>query len=60
MASSPRPRMTAPDRTIVAADGTRVVYRREGEGPALLLCNGITTSRFFWTTWRRAGPSGSR
>ena len=41
--------MTAPDRTIVAADGTRVVYRREGEGPALLLCNGITTSRFFWT-----------
>lgn len=41
--------MPARERTIVAADGTRVFYRREGEGPALLLCNGITTSRFFWT-----------
>jgi pimeloyl-ACP methyl ester carboxylesterase len=41
--------MSAPERCIFAADGTRVVYRREGEGPALLLCNGITTSGFFWT-----------
>lgn len=41
--------MTARERILVAADGTRVAYRREGEGPALLLCNGITTSSFFWT-----------
>lgn len=34
---------------IVAADGTRVAYRVSGRGPALVLCNGITTSNFFWT-----------
>lgn len=37
------------ERSIIAADGTRVAYRIGGEGPALILCNGITTSHFFWT-----------
>jgi pimeloyl-ACP methyl ester carboxylesterase len=37
------------ERHIVAADGTRVAYRVSGSGPALVLCNGITTSNFFWT-----------
>ncbi len=45
------------ERSIIAADGTRVAYRVGGEGPALILCNGITTSNFFWTNmearWRR-------
>jgi pimeloyl-ACP methyl ester carboxylesterase len=40
--------MLARDRSLIAADGTRIAYRRQGEGPALLLCNGITTSDFFW------------
>ncbi len=30
-------------------DGTQIVYRVIGEeGPALLLCNGVTTTHFFW------------
>lgn len=37
------------ERSIIAADGTRVAYRIGGGGPALILCNGITTSHFFWT-----------
>ncbi|MBC8067347.1 MAG: alpha/beta hydrolase [Deltaproteobacteria bacterium] len=34
--------------TIIAADGTAVVWRDRGAGPPLVLCNGITTSDFFW------------
>jgi pimeloyl-ACP methyl ester carboxylesterase len=41
--------MNPRERHIVAADGTRVAYRVTGRGPALVLCNGITTSNFFWT-----------
>jgi pimeloyl-ACP methyl ester carboxylesterase len=41
--------MSSHTRSIIAADGTRVAYRVEGRGPALLLCNGLTTSDFFWT-----------
>lgn len=41
--------MLSNDRHVRAADGTRVAYRREGSGPALVLCNGITTSNDFWT-----------
>lgn len=40
------------ERSIIAEDGTRVAYRVTGRGPALLLCNGITTSDFFWTHLR--------
>lgn len=36
------------DRSITAADGTRVAYGVHGQGPALVLTNGITTSAFFW------------
>lgn len=36
------------DRSILAADGTRVAYGVHGRGPALVLTNGITTSTFFW------------
>jgi 3-oxoadipate enol-lactonase/4-carboxymuconolactone decarboxylase len=31
-----------------AADGTRIAYRSEGAGPALLLSTGLTTSIAFW------------
>jgi pimeloyl-ACP methyl ester carboxylesterase len=34
--------------SIIAADGTRITWREHGEGPPLVLCNGITTSDFFW------------
>ena len=31
-----------------ASDGTRLYYRAEGQGPALLLSNGVGVSTFFW------------
>jgi len=31
-----------------AADGTRLVFRVMGEGPPLVLANGVSTSEFFW------------
>ncbi len=31
-----------------AADGTRLVYRVMGQGPPLVLANGVSTSAFFW------------
>ena len=34
--------------SITLADGTRIVYRVVGEGPPLMLFNGVTTSNFFW------------
>lgn len=40
--------MAAEAKTIAAPDGTRIRYELEGEGPALMLTNGLTTSRFFW------------
>jgi pimeloyl-ACP methyl ester carboxylesterase len=36
------------DRTLVIADGTRISYRLEGSGPALVLTNGLTTTTTFW------------
>jgi pimeloyl-ACP methyl ester carboxylesterase len=36
------------DRTLVIADGTRITYRVEGSGPALVLTNGLTTTTTFW------------
>lgn len=32
----------------VASDGTRISYRVQGQGPALVLTNGLTTSTVFW------------
>ena len=31
-----------------AADGTRLAYRLMGQGPPLVLANGVSTSEFFW------------
>src|SRR4051812_36631578 len=36
------------DRTLAMPDGTRIAYRVEGEGPALVLTNGLTTTTTFW------------
>ncbi len=36
------------DRSVVAADGTRIAYGIQGDGPPLLLTNGLTTSVFYW------------
>jgi pimeloyl-ACP methyl ester carboxylesterase len=45
-------------RTLVRPDGTRIAYRVEGRGPALVLTNGLTTSTVFWKhlvpAWSRA------
>lgn len=38
----------AETRFVEAADGTCIAYRVRGEGPPLVLCNGLTTSDFFW------------
>jgi 3-oxoadipate enol-lactonase len=36
------------DRSLLAADGTRIAYGVVGSGPALMLTNGLTTSTGFW------------
>jgi pimeloyl-ACP methyl ester carboxylesterase len=36
------------DQTLVIGDGTRIAYRIEGHGPALILTNGLTTTTTFW------------
>jgi pimeloyl-ACP methyl ester carboxylesterase len=36
------------DRTLLCHDGTRIAYRVEGSGPALVLTNGLTTTTTFW------------
>lgn len=36
------------DRALTAHDGTRIAYRVEGTGPALVLTNGLTTTTMFW------------
>ena len=36
------------DRTVVAADGTRVAYGIHGDGPPVVLVNGLTTSVYYW------------
>lgn len=40
--------VTEPANIVNSADGTRLAWRERGEGPPLVLCNGITTSEFFW------------
>lgn len=37
-----------PSRFVAAADGTRIAYREVGEGPPIVLANGLSTSDFFW------------
>jgi pimeloyl-ACP methyl ester carboxylesterase len=36
------------ERQLIAEDGTSVAYTIEGQGSALLLTNGLTTSSYFW------------
>jgi pimeloyl-ACP methyl ester carboxylesterase len=36
------------DRTLLAEDGTRIAYGVAGNGPALVLTNGLTTTTNFW------------
>jgi pimeloyl-ACP methyl ester carboxylesterase len=36
------------DRTLQALDGTRIAYGVQGDGPAVLLTNGLTTTTTFW------------
>uniref|UniRef100_A0A7S0BCK3 AB hydrolase-1 domain-containing protein n=1 Tax=Pyrodinium bahamense TaxID=73915 RepID=A0A7S0BCK3_9DINO len=33
---------------VAAVDGTQIVYEVCGAGPVMVLCNGFTTSSFFW------------
>jgi pimeloyl-ACP methyl ester carboxylesterase len=40
--------MAAHTGTVDAPDGTRVYFEVEGQGPPLVLTNGLTTTRFFW------------
>jgi pimeloyl-ACP methyl ester carboxylesterase len=40
--------MSINDRSLTLPDGTRIAYRVEGEGPALVLTNGLTTTTTFW------------
>lgn len=41
--------MTPNDRSLQAADGTRIAYSVTGKGPALVLTNGLTTTTNFWS-----------
>ncbi|MFP4599194.1 MAG: alpha/beta fold hydrolase [Persicimonas sp.] len=41
--------MHANDRITTARDGTRIAWWAEGEGPALIFCNGFATSNSYWT-----------
>jgi pimeloyl-ACP methyl ester carboxylesterase len=40
--------MNAGSSWLRASDGTRIAYRVQGSGPALVLTNGLTTSTVFW------------
>jgi pimeloyl-ACP methyl ester carboxylesterase len=44
--------MSINDRTIEAHDGTRIAYSVVGDGPALVLTNGLTTTTSFWSRLR--------
>lgn len=48
------------DQVLVAADGTQIAYRVEGDGPALVLTNGLTTTTTFWKYVRPAWLRGHR
>lgn len=40
--------MSTSSRVVAAADGTRIAWREVGEGPPIVLANGLSTSDFFW------------
>ncbi len=42
------PAMKPNDRFMTAPDGTRIAYGVAGKGPALVLSNGLTTTKNFW------------
>ena len=44
----PTDQMQARTTHVETAGGTRLTLRVRGQGPALLLCNGWSTSEFFW------------
>jgi pimeloyl-ACP methyl ester carboxylesterase len=50
--------MRIDDRTLETHDGTRIVYSVAGDGPALVLTNGLTTTTTFWKyvlpIWQRS------
>jgi len=46
--SKPKVTLSINDRVLTAEDGTRIAYRVEGTGPALVLTNGLTTTTTFW------------
>lgn len=43
-----RPPLSINDAQVFAPDGTKIAYRAEGEGPAFVLTNGLTTTTTFW------------
>ncbi len=45
---APANAVPSPSRHIHAADGTRIAFRVQGQGPAVVLANGLSTSDFFW------------
>lgn len=48
------------DRFCEAPDGTRIAYAVEGEGPAFVLTNGLTTTTTFWDHLRPGWLRGHR
>lgn len=48
------------DRFCEAPDGTRIAYAVEGEGPAFVLTNGLTTTTTFWDHLRPSWLHGHR
>jgi pimeloyl-ACP methyl ester carboxylesterase len=48
LGSPPRHCLSLNDRFCEAPDGTRIAYAVEGEGPAFVLTNGLTTTTTFW------------
>jgi pimeloyl-ACP methyl ester carboxylesterase len=48
------------DRFCEAPDGTRIAYAVDGEGPAFILTNGLTTTTTFWDHLRPSWLRGHR
>ena len=42
------PQLDPEHGTVAAADGTRLAFHTVGQGPPLVLVNGVSTSNFFW------------
>lgn len=54
VARAPRRALRVEEGYAPAEDGTPLYFRSEGEGPALVLCNGLGVSTFFWQHLVRA------